>query len=391
LKQILSLIHCSLSFFIFFPCRLGRIYFGVLAIFACFAIGFSIDDLAAKCIFEEVAHLLIYGRLPTATELTAYSKRLAQYRELPKSLRNVLENVPKIAHPMDVLRTGCSVLGNIYPESSGSTSQYDIADRLIASFGSMLLYWYHFQMNGVRINTAGSPDDTVAAHFVRLLHNTDPDPRYVRVVDATLILYSEHGLAASTFACRVTTSTMSDMYSSICTAIGTLRGPLHGGANEAAMHLISEFKNPEHAERELRNKLSRKEKIMGFGHRVYKKCDPRSDIVKECSRALTTHPKTGRPDLFEISERVESVMWSTKKLFPNLDFYAASAYHQCGIPTDFFTPIFVIARTTGWAAHIIEQRSANRLIRPSALYTGPDLKKFVPIEQRKPGSIRAKL
>jgi 2-methylcitrate synthase len=254
---------------------------------------------------------------------------------------------------------------------------------LLACFGSILLYWHHFATSGRRIDTNGKPSDTIASHFVRLLHsnNTEPDAAVVKAIDQSLILYAEHGFAASTFACRVTTSTQADAYSAIVSAIGTLRGNLHGGANEAAMELISQFKNPEEADVKVREMLKKKVLIMGFGHRVYRKGDPRSDIIKECSRVLTTRPG-GKPMLFKISERIEKIMKEEKKLFPNLDFYAASAYHQCGVPTSFMTPIFVIARTAGWGAHVIEQRANNKLFRPLAVYTGPDAKPFVSIDKR---------
>lgn len=349
--------------------------------------GYSIVDLAAKAIFEEIAYLLIHGHLPSTAELQAYQRKLAAYRVLPKALYSALELVPANAHPMDVMRTGCSILGNIYPEGQ-ERNQYDIFDSLIGGFGSMLLYWYHFHNSGgLRIDTRGVPSDTVASHFVRLLHapkdpaSYKPLPLHVRTVDVSLILYAEHGFAASTFACRVTTSTLSDVYSAICAAIGTLRGPLHGGANEAAMRLIEKFDTVESALAGVQAMLAKKELIMGFGHRVYKTLDPRSNIIKEMSRQLSVAPG-GQPKLFAISEAIEKLMWDKKKLFPNLDFFAASAYHQCGVPTDFMTPIFVIARTAGWAAHIVEQRSANKLFRPLAVYSGPEPRGFVPLPQR---------
>jgi len=344
--------------------------------------GYTITDLAANCIFEEVAYLLLYGHLPDKEELAAYKKRLAQYRVLPEGLRRALEAIPASAHPMDVMRTGCSILGTLRPESE-TFDAHQVFDSLIASFGSILLYWYHFATRGVRIDTQGKPDDTIASHFVRLLHSNgrEPDPLHVRTIDISLILYAEHGFAASTFACRVTTSTLSDAYSAVTSAIGTLRGNLHGGANEAAMYMLEKFTDPDDAERKVLEMLRQKKLIMGFGHRVYRNGDPRSDIIKECSRKLSERPD-GKPMLFKISERVEKLMMEKKRLFPNLDFYAASAYHQCGVPTNFMTPIFVIARTAGWGAHVIEQRAHNKLYRPLAVYTGPDVKPFVPIDQR---------
>jgi len=344
--------------------------------------GYGIIDLAAKCIYEEIAHLLIYGNLPTQAELNTFVAELAKYRALPAELTRALELIPSQAHPMDVLRTGCSLLGNIKPEGK-NMPPHEIFKMLMASYGSILLYWYHFHHAKKRINTAGKAGDTIAKHFVRLLHNDgkEPNPSHVRCMDVSLILYAEHGLAASTFACRVTASTQSDVYSSMCTAIGTLRGPLHGGANEAAMHLIEQFSSADEAEQALRKMLAQKQLIMGFGHRIYKKEDPRSPIIKEISRQLTLLPG-GRPLLFSVSERIESVMMEVRRLFPNLDFYAASAYAQIGLPTDFMTPVFVIARTAGWAAHILEQRHENKLIRPSSLYAGPEHRPLVPIEQR---------
>jgi len=353
--------------------------------------GFSITDLSKHCIFEEVAHLILFGSLPTFSQLQNFKAKLHDFRELPANLRAALELVPKDAHPMDVQKLGCDLLGCMYPESEQTPEGcVPVAIRLLASFSSMFLYHYHFHQSGKRISTAGRKGETIASHFLRTLHQSEPDPDQVRTVDVSLILYAEHGLAASSFNCRVTTSTLSDAYSAISSAIGTLKGPLHGGANEAAMHLISQFSSPQEATAWLDDAFKRKVKVMGFGHRVYKKCDPRSDIIKECSRKLSTKPY-GKPKIFQISEAIEKKMWDTKKLFPNLDFYAASAYHQCGIPTNFFTPIFVVARSTGWFSHIMEQRSANKLIRPAALYTGPQLRKFIPMEKRVNRFLHAKL
>lgn len=340
--------------------------------------GYSIHDLAEKASFEEVAYLLIHGELPNRNELQAYQEKLMMLRELPDALKSVLELIPGNTHPMDVLRTGCSMLGTLEPESA-HYDQFNIADRLIAATPGMLLYWYHFNKDGNRIKTNTS-EPSVSSHFLHLLHGKSPDKEHDRAIDVSLILYAEHDFNASTFAARVTTSTESDFYSAMVSGIGTLRGPLHGGANEAAMDLISRFKTPDEAERGIRQMLAEKAKIMGFGHRVYKVSDPRSDIIKEWSKKLSQNAKDGY--LYPISERIEKIMWDEKHLFPNLDFYSATSYHFCGIPTPMFTPIFVMSRISGWSAHVIEQRKNNRLIRPESNYVGPAPRAFVPLDQR---------
>ncbi len=341
--------------------------------------GYDIHDLAAHASFEEVAYLLIYGELPNLAQLQAYRDKLVKLRRLPNELKLLLETIPGSAHPMEVLRTGVSMLGTLESESAQYTG-HQIADRLIACTPSMLLYWYQFHRNNVRIETWNSEEQTVAGYFLQLLHGKKPDEEMRRCVDVSLILYAEHEFNASTFAARVTASTESDFYSAIVSAIGTLRGPLHGGANEEAMRLITQFKTPEQAEKGVKEMLANKEKIMGFGHRVYKISDPRSDIIKAWSQKLSLQARDGY--LFGISEAIEKVMWDQKKLFPNLDFYSATAYHFCGIPTPLFTPIFVMARLSGWSAHIFEQRANNRLIRPEALYDGPAPRPFPPIQER---------
>ncbi|WP_298270553.1 2-methylcitrate synthase [Geobacter sp.] len=340
--------------------------------------GYSIYDLAEQAAFEEVAHLLIHGRLPTTGELDAYRARLKGLRGLPEGLKRVLEQLPAAAHPMDVLRTACSALGTMEPEGEGR-DQYAIADRLVASFPSMLLYWHHFHAGGKAIDTE-TDEDSLAGHFLFLLHGSKPAELHRRMLDASLILYAEHEFNASTFSARVTASTLPDFYAAVTSAIGTLRGPLHGGANEEAMKLITRFRSPEEAERGLLDMLARKEKIMGFGHRVYKEADPRSRVIKEWSRRLGE--AAGDMTLFAVSERIEEVMLREKRLYPNLDFYSASAYHLAGIPTSMFTPVFVFARIAGWSAHIIEQRADNRIFRPVAEYVGPEPMAFVPIGER---------
>lgn len=340
--------------------------------------GYSIDDLAAHATFEEVAYLLIYGQLPTRTELATYTTKLISLRRLPEELKTVLKLIPKATHPMDVLRTACSMLGTIEPEMK-FTQQYDIADRLLALFPGLLCYWYVYHFQGKEISGESS-ERTVGGHFLALLHGTEPPKLQRDLMNVSLILYAEHEFNASTFAARVTAATLSDFYSAITSAIGTLRGSLHGGANEAAMELIGRFKTPQEAEQQLMTMLQNKAKIMGFGHRVYRDCDPRSDIIKKWSEKIAQ--AHGDMSLYKISERIEMVMRREKKLFPNLDFYSASAYHYCGVPTSLFTPIFVMSRITGWAAHVIEQRADNRLIRPTSHYTGPESRSYVMIDAR---------
>ncbi|HEY5654854.1 MAG TPA: 2-methylcitrate synthase [Woeseiaceae bacterium] len=340
--------------------------------------GYDIYDLSDNAGFEEVAYLLMHGKLPNREELDAYIAKIKTMRGLPDAVKTVLEATPASAHPMDVLRTAVSVLGNVEPEGDFS-NQLQTADRLLAVLPSMLLYWHRFHTDGKRIDVE-TDDDSVAGHFLHMLHDKPPSELHRKCLDTTLILYAEHEFNASTFTARVITATLSDMHSAITGAIGALRGPLHGGANEAAMELIQRFDNAATAAQGVRDMLARKEKIMGFGHRVYTVSDPRNSVNKRMSKTLAE--EKGDMTLYEVSEAIEKVMWDEKKLFANADFFAASVYHFMGIPTYLFTPIFVCSRITGWTAHVMEQRADNKLIRPAAEYTGPGLQAFVPIDER---------
>ena len=340
--------------------------------------GYDIYDLADNANFEEVAYLLMHDKLPNQAELDAFIARIKSLRGLPDAVKQVLEMIPGDSHPMDVLRSGVSILGNVEPEGEFS-NQKNAADRLLACLPSMLLYWHHFHTEGVRIDVE-TDDDSLAGHFLHMLHGTAPSELHRKTLDTTLILYAEHEFNASTFAARVITGTLSDMHSAVTGAIGALRGPLHGGANEAAMELVQKFSSAEDATQGVLDMLARKDKIMGFGHRVYTTSDPRNSVNKRMSKVLAD--EVGDTLLYAVSEAVEKVMWDEKKLFANADFFAATVYHFMGIPTYLFTPIFVCSRITGWTAHIMEQRADNKLIRPAADYIGPGLQSYIPIEER---------
>ena len=340
--------------------------------------GYDIKDLADNASFEEVAHLLVHGELPNVAQLAAYKTKLKGMRGLPKLVMDALELIPADSHPMDVMRTGCSFLGNLEPETDFSKQQ-QAANRLLAAFPAIMCFWYRYSHDGVEIDCV-TDEDSLGGHFLKLLNGETPSEQHRRVIDVSLILYAEHEFNASTFTARVCASTLSDMYSCITGAIGSLRGPLHGGANEAAMDMIQKFKSPEDAKVQMAGMLERKEKIMGFGHAIYRESDPRNVIIKKWSEKLAH--EFGNTSLYDISVACEEYMWDTKKLFCNADFFHASAYHFMGIPTKLFTPIFVCSRVTGWAAHVMEQRANNRIIRPSADYTGPETAQWVDIENR---------